>query len=84
MGVKTILVSQPEPKSGKNPFSDLAGKYRVKIDYRSFIHVEGVDAKEFREQKINFANYTAVILTSRTAVDNFFRIFLKLFFNKTI
>ena len=73
MGVKTILVSQPEPKSGKNPFSDLAGKYRVQIDYRSFIHVEGVDAQEFRKERILLSDFTGVILTSRMAIDHYFR-----------
>jgi uroporphyrinogen-III synthase len=73
VGVKTILVSQPEPKSGKNPFSDLAGKYHVQIDYRSFIHVEGVDAQEFRKERILFSDFTGVILTSRMAVDHYFR-----------
>jgi len=73
VGVKTILVSQPEPKSGKNPFSDLAGKYRVQIDYRSFIHVEGIDAQEFRKERILLSDFTGVILTSRMAVDHYFR-----------
>jgi len=73
VGVKTILVSQPEPKSGKNPFFDLAEKYKLKVDYRSFIHVEGVEAQDFRKERIQLADYSAVIFTSRMAVDHYFR-----------
>ena len=72
--IKSILVSQPKPENNKSPFFGLSDKHDVTVDFRSFIHVEGVDAKEFREQKINLPDFTAVILTSRTAVDNFFRI----------
>ncbi|WP_298339977.1 uroporphyrinogen-III synthase [uncultured Algibacter sp.] len=74
MKVKTILVSQPEPKIENSPYFDLQEKQRVKIDFRPFIHVEGVSAKEIRHQKIDLSNYTAIILTSRNAVDHFFRI----------
>ncbi|WP_067144828.1 uroporphyrinogen-III synthase [Pseudotamlana agarivorans] len=74
MKVKTILVSQPEPKIENSPYFDLQQKQRVKIDFRPFIHVEGVSAKEIRQQKIDLKNYTAIILTSRNAVDHFFRI----------
>jgi len=72
--VKTILVSQPEPQTENSPYFDLAEKHKVKVDFRPFIHVEGVDVAEVRKQKINLANYTAVILTSRNAVDHYFRI----------
>ena len=72
--IKSILVSQPKPENKKSPYFGLSEKHNVKVDFRSFIHVEGVGVKEFREQKINFADFTAVILTSRKAVDNFFRI----------
>ncbi|SFS39579.1 uroporphyrinogen-III synthase [Lutibacter maritimus] len=74
MKVKTILVSQPAPKAENSPYSDLIEKQKVKIDFRPFIHVEGVQAKEVRAQKIDLKNYTAIILTSRNAVDHFFRI----------
>lgn len=74
MKVKTILVSQPEPQTENSPYFDLAEKHKVKVDFRPFIHVEGVDVAEVRKQKINLANYTAVILTSRNAVDHYFRI----------
>jgi uroporphyrinogen-III synthase len=74
MKVKSILVSQPAPKSNQSPYFDLSEKQKVKIDFRSFIHVEGVTSREVREQKIDFLNFTAVIFTSRNAVDNFFRL----------
>ncbi|QWX83243.1 uroporphyrinogen-III synthase [Cellulophaga sp. HaHaR_3_176] len=74
MKVKTILVSQPEPKMENSPYSRLIDKEKVKVDFRPFIHVEGVDAKTVRQQKIDLNNYTAIILTSRNAVDHFFRI----------
>ena len=74
MSIKTILVSQPKPTSDKSPYFDLAEKYNLKIDFRSFIHVEGIDAQEFREQKVDLNEHSAVILTSKTAVDHYFRI----------
>ncbi len=74
MKVKTILVSQPEPKVENSPYLQLVEKQKVKIDFRPFIHVEGVDAKEVRQQKIDLTNFTAIILTSRNSVDHFFRI----------
>jgi uroporphyrinogen-III synthase len=74
MKVKTILVSQPEPKMENSPYSKLIDKEKVKVDFRPFIHVEGVDAKSVRQQKIDPKDYTAIILTSRNAVDHFFRI----------
>lgn len=67
-------MSQPQPEGDKSPYFDLAAKYKLKIDFRPFIKVEGIDAKEFRAQKINLADHTAVILTSKVAVDHFFRI----------
>ncbi|RAJ18114.1 uroporphyrinogen-III synthase [Olleya aquimaris] len=74
MKVKTILVSQPEPKIENSPYFDLSEKQKVKIDFRPFIHVEGVPSKEIRQQKVDLNNYTAIILTSRNAVDHFFRV----------
>ncbi|WP_075343508.1 uroporphyrinogen-III synthase [Tenacibaculum agarivorans] len=74
MKVKTILVSQPAPKTETSPYFDLAEKQKVKVDFRSFIHVEGIPVKEVRTQKIDLNNFTAIILTSRNAVDHFFRI----------
>ncbi len=74
MKVKTILVSQPEPKMENSPYARLIDKEKVKVDFRPFIHVEGVEAKDVRQQKIDLKNYTAVILTSRNAVDHYFRL----------
>jgi uroporphyrinogen-III synthase len=74
MKVKTILVSQPEPKMENSPYSKIIDKEKIKVDFRPFIHVEGVDAKSVRQQKIDLNNFTAIILTSRNAVDHFFRI----------
>ncbi len=74
MKVKTILVSQPEPKMENSPYSRLIEKEKVKVDFRPFIHVEGVDAKSVRQQKIDLSGFTAIILTSRNSVDHFFRI----------
>lgn len=74
MKVKTILVSQPAPKAKQSPYFDLMDKQKVKIDFRSFIHVEGESARSVRNQKIDLLEFTAVIFTSRTAIDNYFRI----------
>lgn len=74
MKVKTILVSQPEPKVENSPYFELQHKHKVKVDFRSFIHVEGVNAKEIRLQKIDLNHFTAIILTSKNAVDHFFRV----------
>lgn len=74
MGVKTILVSQPKPEGRKSPYFDLAEKYNLKIDFRSFIHVEGIGAQEFRTQKVELDKHTGIILTSKNAVDHYFRI----------
>lgn len=74
MKVKTILVSQPKPDTDKSPYFDLSEKCKVKIDFRPFIHVEGIASKDFRQDKINILDHTAIILTSRNAVDHFFRI----------
>jgi uroporphyrinogen-III synthase len=72
--IKSILVSQPEPQNPKSPYYELARKYNLKVDFRSFIEVVGISAKDFRQQKINLMDYTAVIFTSKTAIDHYFRI----------
>ena len=72
--VKSILVSQPKPESDKSPYFELASKHNIKIDFRPFIHVEGVGAQEFRTQKVSIPEHSAIILTSRNAADHFFRI----------
>jgi uroporphyrinogen-III synthase len=74
MSVKTILVSQPKPETEKSPYFDLAEKYKLKIDFRPFIQVEGVNARDFREQKVDLTKFSAVIFTSKTGVDHYFRI----------
>lgn len=74
MKVKTILVSQPEPKVENSPYFNLIERQKVKIDFIPFIHVEGVSGKEVRIQKVDLNNFTAIILTSRNAVDHYFRI----------
>lgn len=74
MKVKTILVSQPEPKIENSPYFDLIEKQKVKIDFRPFIHVEGVSGKDVRSQKVDLTKYSAIILTSRNSVDHYFRI----------
>ena len=74
MKVKTILVSQPEPKVENSPYFEIQHKLKVKVDFRPFIHVEGVSAKEIRAQKIDLNNFTAIILTSKNSIDNFFRV----------
>lgn len=74
MNIKKILVSQPKPASEKSPYYDIAAQHNVEIVFRQLIKVEGLTAKEFRQEKINLADFTAVIFTARTAVDNFFRL----------
>src|SRR5690242_5810456 len=72
--IASILISQPKPDAEKSPYFDLAKKFAVKLDFFPFIRVEGVTAKDFRKQKIDIQQYTAVIFTSRHSVDHFFRI----------
>jgi uroporphyrinogen-III synthase len=72
--VKSILVSQPRPEGDKSPYFDLADKHNLKIDFRPFIQVEGVDVKTFRAQRVNILEHSAIILTSKNAADHFFRI----------
>ena len=71
--VKSILVTQPKPEGEKSPYFDLAKKCNIKIDFREFIHVEGLPAHEFRKNRINILDHTAVIFTSRNAADHYFR-----------
>lgn len=73
MKVKSILVTQPKPETDKSPYFDLAKKFTVKVDFREFIHVEGIAAKDFRKERINILEHGAVIMTSRNAVDHYFR-----------
>ncbi len=72
--VSSILVSQPKPADEKSPYFVLADKYNIKVDFRPFIQIDPVDAKEFRKQKVDILSHSAVIFTSRNAVDHFFRL----------
>ena len=72
--VKKILISQPKPSSEKSPYYDIAEKFHVEIHFYPFIKVERVPIKEFRQQRINILDFTAIIFTARTAVDKFFSI----------
>lgn len=75
MKVKNILISQPQPADlEKSPYSDLKQKHRVNLDFRKFIKIEGVSASDFRKDKVYIQDHTAIIFTSRNAVDHFFRI----------
>ena len=71
--IKSIIISQPKPESDKSPYFDLAKKRSLKIDFRPFITVSPVTSKEFKSQKVNISDYTAIILNSRNSVDHFFR-----------
>lgn len=73
MKLKSILVSQPEPTDAKSPYHELARKYGLKIDFRPFIKVESVPAQDFRQERVNILDHSAIVLTSRNAVDHFFR-----------
>ena len=74
MKVKKILVSQPRPTTEKSPYFDIAEKYGVEIVFRPFIKVEGLPAREFRQQKVSLPDFTAIIFTAKTAIDHFFRL----------
>lgn len=72
--MKKILISQPKPASEKSPYYDIEKDYKVKCVFRPFFKVEGLSAKEFRQQKVNLLDYTAVVFTSRHAIDNYFKL----------
>lgn len=72
--VKKILISQPKPSSEKSPYFDIAKEFGVELDFRPFFKVEGISAKEFRQQKINLLDYSAVVFTSRHAINNYFKL----------
>ena len=74
MKIKKVLVSQPKPASDKSPYYDIAEKYGVEIDFRPFIKVESLSAKEFRQQKVSILDHTAIVFTSRHAIDHFFNL----------
>src|ERR1043165_9052929 len=72
--ISRILITQPRPETDKSPYFDLAKKYDLRLDFHAFIRVEGLSGKDFRKQKVDITEYTAIIFTSRYAVDHFFRI----------
>lgn len=72
--INKILITQPKPESDKSPYFELSRKYNVQLDFQPFIKLEAIPARDFRKQKIEIANYTGVIFTSRNAIDHFFRI----------
>lgn len=74
MKITKILVSQPKPSSDKSPYYDIAKRHGVEIVFRPFIKVEGLSSKEFRQQKVNIPDFSAIIFTARTAIDHFFRL----------
>lgn len=74
MKIKKILVSQPRPSTEKSPYFDISEKYNIKIDFRPFIKVEPVGAKDFRTQRISILDYTAIIFNARHGIDHFFRL----------
>lgn len=74
MNIKNILVSQPYPSSEKSPYFEIIRKYGVELTFKPFIRIESLSTKEFRAQKITIPNYTAIVFTSRTAVDHFFKL----------
>lgn len=72
--VRSILVSQPKPSAEDSPYHKLSEKFNLKVDFQPFIHIVPVHLKEFRKQKVDFLSHTAVIFTSRNAVDHFFNL----------
>ena len=70
--IKKILVSQPKPTSEKSPYFDIAKRFEVELVFRPFIKVEAITSKEFRAQKVSILDYTAIVFTSRHAIDHFF------------
>lgn len=72
--VTKVLVTQSRPADEKSPYFDLANKFNLTIDFRPFIQIQGVSFKDFRKQKVNILDHTAIIFTSRNAIDHFFRI----------
>lgn len=72
--IKKVLITQPKPEGEKSPYFELAKKFKLELMFHPFIIVDPVSAKDYRKQKIDLANYTAVIFTSRNAIDHFFRI----------
>ncbi len=78
MKVKKILISQPKPEDGKSPYLELEEKHKVSVTFRPFIKIEPILSKEFRTQKVNLTEHTAVIFTTRLGIENYFRLMQEL------
>jgi uroporphyrinogen-III synthase len=76
--VRSILITQPEPAEGRSPYSELKEKYKLTVVFRPFVKVDPVAAKDFRKEKVNILDYTAIILTSRTAIEHLFRLCIEM------
>ncbi|MFA6923201.1 MAG: uroporphyrinogen-III synthase [Bacteroidales bacterium] len=76
--IKSMLVSQPKPENENSPYLELAKKFKIKIEFHKFFKIEGIPARDFRKEKVNIPDYTAVIFTSRNSVDHFFRMLAEL------
>lgn len=74
MSIKKVLICQPRPESDKSPYFELEKRFSVELEFIPFIRLEGIPSKDFRKQKIDISEYTAVIFTSRHAIDHFFRV----------
>ena len=74
VSIKKLLISQPKPETEKSPYYDIAERYGIEINFRPFIKVEPLSAKEFRQQRISILDYTAIVFTARTAIDHFFHL----------
>lgn len=72
--IKKIMISQPKPANDKSPYYDLEKEYGIELVFRPFIKVEGLSAKEFRQQKVSILSHTAIVFTSRHAIDHFFNL----------
>lgn len=72
--IKKVLVSQPDPKTEKSPYHEIAEKYGIEVVFRPFIRIDPVSVKDFRSQKVNILDHTAIIFTAKTAIDHFFRL----------
>jgi len=72
--IKSILITQADPATPHNPYQELAKNYSLHIDFRPFIEIQPLPAREFRKQKISILDHTAIIFTSRNAIDHFFTI----------
>ena len=81
MKIKSVLISQPKPETEKSPYFDISKKYNVKIDFRPFVQVKGIPAKDVRRSKVDLCSHTAIIFNSRTAIDHYFRVLNELKIN---